>query len=151
MSMLDGDWGYAMKVKYIVLIAAVLFALLFITVEFAREYGYQEGLSDAKLECLENQLSDSKQALNSFTKAADLAAERVRQADRSLSERIAEQEQRDEQTTRDIKNALKKTAADRVKCVFDVDSMQQLAAARDRATAAVTGGINGHLSGTATP
>ncbi len=151
MSMLDGDWGYAMKVKYIVLIAAVLFALLFITVEFAREYGYQEGLSDAKLECLENQLSDSKQALNSFTKAADLAAERVRQADRSLSERIAEQEQRDEQTTRDIKNALKKTAADRVKCVFDDDSMQQLAAARDRATAAVTGGINGHLSGAATP
>ncbi|WP_431222219.1 hypothetical protein ACQ86O_17850 [Serratia sp. L9] len=140
-----------MKVKYIVLITAVLFLLLFTTVEFAREYGYQEGLNEARQECLRNQLSDSQQALNSFTQAANQAAERVRLADRALSERIAEQELRDEQTTRDIKNALKKTASDRVNCVFDDDSMQQLAAARDRATAAVTGGINGHLSGTATP
>ncbi|TQI99263.1 hypothetical protein FHU11_4845 [Serratia fonticola] len=140
-----------MKAKYVLLAVGVVLALLFVTIEFAREYGYQEGLSEAKRECLENKLSDSEQALNAFAKAAEQATERVRQADRALSESIAAQELRDEKTTRDIKNALKKSAGGRINCVFDSDSMQQLSAARDRAAAAVTRGINRELPSTAIP
>ena len=140
-----------MQTKNILIAVVALIVVLFITVQLAREYGYQEGFSTAEQKCLSGQLSESQAALKSFSDAAERAAQRADAASQQLSQQLAARQTQDEQTTRNIKNALKKTAATRVNCVYDADSMRELIAARERATAAAASGISHTLSAAAAP
>lgn len=102
------------------------------------KHGYNAGLTKAERACTNQTIEQLTELLN--------GSERLTQQANAASQRLAEQvvarQIADSESTREIKNALKKTASQRVNCVFDVDSLQQLNAAYQRATAATTGGIS---------
>jgi hypothetical protein len=70
----------------------------------------------------------------------NLAAEAVA-ASKAMRGLIALRTQSDALTTKDLQDALAKTAGNRVNCRFDDDVMHQLDAARNRATKAAAGGL----------
>ena len=73
---------------------------------------------------------------NSATLAADAA-----KASQAMRRLVAERSKADQQSTQELKDALIKTAGNRVDCRFDAGVMQQLSAARERAADAATGGL----------
>lgn len=64
------------------------------------------------------------------------------QAGRELAAQTARRAEHDNQTTRELRDALAKTADQRVHCVFDLGVMHQLARARDRAAQAAATGLD---------
>ncbi|ARU23654.1 hypothetical protein RSSE_c3271 [Ralstonia solanacearum] len=70
------------------------------------------------------------------------ASQQMRQA---LNQRAAQ----DQKSTKELRDALAKTARSRADCRFDADSMRLIQAARDRAAAAAAGGVLGAVPDTA--
>lgn len=62
---------------------------------------------------------------------------------------VVKRQAADSKTTRSMKNALAKTAGDRVDCRFDAASLQHLDDARERAAEAATRGLRGSATATA--
>lgn len=109
--------------------------------------GHKQGMADARLECSRSQTRQAADALNQFIAGAKELTAQANAASQQLAQQIADRAAADDQSTREIRNALKKTAARRVNCEFDADVMQQLAAAQQRAAAAATNGVTGRAGG----
>lgn len=111
-------------------------------------HAYNKGLSDARLECSRGQTRQAADALNQFIAGAKELTAQANAASQQLAQQIVDRAAADNQSTREIRDALKKTASGRANCVFDADVMQQLVAAQQRAAAATTSGITGRTGGT---
>lgn len=64
-------------------------------------------------------------------------------ASKAMREALARIEAADKTSTKELKNALAKTALQRVLCSFDADSMRLIAAAADAADQRAAGGVRG--------
>ncbi|HFF9504093.1 TPA: hypothetical protein ACGE99_003769 [Serratia marcescens] len=123
-------------------------ALIFGTLWAFYDAGHKQGLADARLECSRSQTRQAADALNQFIAGAKELTAQANAASQQLAQQIADRAAADDQSTREIRDALKKTAARRVNCVFDADVMQQLSTAQQRAAAATTNGIASRIGGT---
>ncbi|MGM7653583.1 hypothetical protein [Serratia marcescens] len=112
------------------------------------EAGHKQGMADARLECSRGQTQQAADALNQFIAGTKLLTAQANAASQQLAQQIADRAAADNQSTREIRDALKKTASRRVNCEFDADVMQQLTAAQQRAAAATTSGIASRIGGT---
>lgn len=107
-------------------------------------YGYSRGTRD---QVAEQNASEVKSLQSIITSSKELVIEAN---SASLAMRIAANARKksDEQSTRELKNVLEKSAQDRrLVCDFDDDSMRILREARDRAADAAASGIRGRLPG----
>ncbi|WP_261168948.1 hypothetical protein [Serratia ficaria] len=127
---------------------AVWSALIFGTLWAVYDAGRRQGLTDARLECSRGQTQLASDALNQFVAGARLLTAQANAASQQLAQQIADRAAADNQSTREIRDALKKTASGRVNCVFDADVMRQLTAAQQRASTATTNGITSRTGGT---
>ncbi|ENN8396254.1 TPA: hypothetical protein ACXI7C_001320 [Serratia marcescens] len=109
--------------------------------------GHKQGMADARLECSRGQTQQATAALNQFIASTKALTAQANAASQQLAQQIADRAAADDLSTREIRDALKKTADSRVNCVFDAGVMQQLAAAQQRAAAATTTGITGRAGG----
>lgn len=66
-------------------------------------------------------------------------------ASKAMRDALAARSALDAKTTKDLKNALAKTAASRADCRFNDDIMRELTQAHERAAAAAAGGIRDSL------
>ncbi|HBL7015549.1 hypothetical protein AB6V67_12390 [Serratia marcescens] len=123
-------------------------ALIFGTLWAFYDAGRKQGLADAHLECSRGQTHQAADALNQFITGAKELTAQANAASQQLAQQIADRAAADNQSTREIRDALKKTADRRVNCEFDADVMQQLAAAQQRAATATTNGIASRIGGT---
>ena len=101
------------------------------------QLGFAEGQAKSQSSCHSAQLQELHAVLDttaSLTAAANTASQ-------ALGQTISARQQADAKTTREIRNALNSTASQRAGCLFDADSMRQLAAARERAATSAAGGI----------
>lgn len=108
-----------------------------------QQLGYSDGHAQATQDCLQQHVTRHSQTLADISNAADTA----RKANLAMNNSISQRREADEQTTRELRHALKQTADQRITCVLPDDVMQQLDAARMRANRAATGGITGAVPG----
>lgn len=104
---------------------------------------YLKGKTDAQLEYAQEKTRESADALQQFINGARLLTAEANRASNALAAQVAARQTADEQSTREIKDALKKTASQRVMCVFDDGVMQLLREARQRAATAAADGLSG--------
>ncbi|MDC7940916.1 hypothetical protein [Raoultella ornithinolytica] len=105
--------------------------------------GYERGVGDVRLEVANQKTREAGDALNQFIDGAKQLTAEANQASNALAAQVAARQTADEQSTREIKDALKKTASQRVMCVFDDGVMQLLREARQRAATAAADGLSG--------
>lgn len=105
--------------------------------------GYERGSGDARLEVASQKTREAGDALNQFIDGAKQLTAAANQASNALAAQVAARQTADEQSSREIKDALKKTASQRVMCVFDDDVMRLLREARQRAATAAADGLSG--------
>ncbi|HBR4996324.1 TPA: hypothetical protein L9X46_004272 [Klebsiella pneumoniae] len=108
---------------------------------FIRNDAYSEGLAAGRLECSKEQTQQAADALNQFIAGTKQLTAQANQASTLLSQQIDARQLADEKSTEAIREALKKNAASRTGCRFDVDVMQELAGARERAATAASSGL----------
>lgn len=101
--------------------------------------GYSTGFNKAEKACSQQTIEQ----LSNLLKKSEQLTERANEASKHLSEQVLARQLADSESTREIKNALNKSAHQRVQCVFDADSLQRITAAYERAAAATSGGIGG--------
>ncbi|MDO5940624.1 hypothetical protein [Burkholderia cepacia] len=70
-------------------------------------------------------------------------------ASRKMREALTQRAAQDQKSTKELRDALAKTARSRADCRFDADSMRLIQAARDRAAATAAGGVLGAVPATA--
>ncbi|MCO1335356.1 hypothetical protein MO867_13540 [Microbulbifer sp. OS29] len=103
--------------------------------------GHHNGVRDT-------QLRTSDQALRDMSSLMENHRQLIQEANAAglrLIKQTARRAALDNQTTQELRNALAKTADSRVRCVFNLDVMQSLAAARDRAAQAAATGLDESL------
>ncbi|WP_445364858.1 hypothetical protein ACJJIQ_09120 [Microbulbifer sp. ANSA003] len=108
--------------------------------------GHQNGVRDT-------QLTTNRQAVSDLSSLIENHRQLINEANAAGQRLAAQTAQRaalDNQTTQELRNALAKTADSRVRCVFDLDVMQSLAAARDRAAQAAATGLDESLPSAST-
>ncbi|HIH9790344.1 TPA: hypothetical protein ACYU9X_000861 [Klebsiella pneumoniae] len=110
---------------------------------FIWHQGYERGAGDVRLEVALQKTREAGDALNQFIDGARQLTAEANKASNALAAQVAARQTADEQSTREIKDALKKTASQRVMCVFDDDVMRLLREARQRAATAAADGISG--------
>lgn len=110
---------------------------------FIWHQGYERGAGDVRLEIANQKTREAGDALNQFIDGAKQLTAEANKASNALAAQVAARQAADDQSTREIKSALKKTAPQRVMCVFDDDVMQLLREARQRAATAATDGLSG--------
>ncbi|HBS9329744.1 hypothetical protein CFY86_29040 [Raoultella ornithinolytica] len=130
------DWIKLMA-RYLLLAASGLGMLWLIW-----HQGYERGAGDVRLEVANQKNREAGDALNQFIAGARQLTAEANQASNALAAQVAARQTADEQSTRELKNALKKTASQRVKCMFDDDVMQLLREARQLAATAATDGLS---------
>ena len=108
----------------------------------AVDAAYKNGLAVARAETQKQTLEDLTAIINN----AQVLVEYAGAISGKIQTAINARETYDQQTTKEIRNALSRTATTRIRCNFDDDIMQQLAAARNRANEAATIGIEYPLS-----
>lgn len=135
------DWlkAIARYVIWSVLILGTLWAFY--------DAGRRQGVSDARLACSQGQTQQAATALNQFIAGAKELTAQANAASQQLAQQIAARATADDQSTQEIRDALKKTAPSRVNCEFDANVMRQLTAAQQRAAAATTNGVTGRAGG----
>lgn len=137
-------WGDWLKV----IVRYVMWAgLIVLTIGFIYAAGHKQGLADARLECSKGETQQAADTLNQFVAGTRELTAQANAASRQLAQQIAARAAADDQSTKEIRDALKKTAAARVNCVFDDDVMRQLAEAQQRAAAAATHGFTPRTGG----
>lgn len=133
--------------------AQVLIALLLawlLSAAGAGFAGWLYGRTQAKAAAVQACQQADINALQAVIDQVDVLGKQARAENLILSKTIADRKKADEQTTKDFKHALSLTASQRVECVFDDNSVQQLGKAADRADAAAAGGF-GRALPTGTP
>lgn len=101
----------------------------------------QQGYERARAEYQQADLSRLT-ALIQSSRALEQAAQ---EASRVLLNSVQTRQQADAKTTKEIRHALAASAPERAACLFDAGVMQQLDAARDRATRAAASGLSDAL------
>lgn len=104
---------------------------------FAWWSGRQTGIAAGQAACAESKADQYRQQLDQS--GAQIKA--AQQTSTALFQRLDQHARADRATTQDLRDALAKTASERAACRFPADVMQQLSAARQRAEAAITGGL----------
>ncbi|MCZ3467586.1 hypothetical protein LRS20_01530 [Klebsiella pneumoniae] len=110
---------------------------------FIWHQGYERGAGDVRLEVANQNTREAGDALQKFIDGAKLLTAEANKAGNALAAQVAARQAADQQSTREIKDALKKTASQRVMCVFDDDVMRLLREARQRAATAAADGLSG--------
>lgn len=110
---------------------------------FIWHQGYERGAGDVRLEVADQKAQQAADSLNQFIDGARQLTAEANKASNALAAQVAVRQAADQQSTREIKDALKKTAPQRVMCVFDDDVMQLLREARQRAATAAADGLSG--------
>lgn len=110
---------------------------------FIWHQGYERGAGDVRLEVALQKTREAGDALQKFIDGAKLLTAEANKAGNALAAQVAARQAADQQSTREIKDALKKTASQRVMCVFDDDVMRLLREARQRAATAAADGLSG--------
>ncbi|WBW59813.1 hypothetical protein [Klebsiella electrica] len=105
--------------------------------------GYERGAGDVRLEVANQKTREAGDALNQFIEGAKQLTAEANKASNALAAQVAARQTADEQSNRELKDALKKTASQRVMCVFDDGVMQLLREARQRAATAAADGLSG--------
>lgn len=103
--------------------------------------GYFAGKAAGAAACAQGQAEDYRTLLDESGKQISSA----QQQSNALFQRLSGQAQYDEKTTKELRDALAETAADRAACRFAAGVMQQLEDARQRAAKATTGGTGATL------
>jgi|TARA_Y100001001_G_scaffold105075_1_gene102777 chromosome segregation ATPase len=106
---------------------------------YVEDAGHQQGKLEAQLACSGAQ-TQQLQDLISSTKGL---TEQAHAASTALNLSISARQQADANTTKELTDALDRTAAERAQCRFDDDSMRHTTAARDRAAEAAASGLGG--------
>ena len=120
-------------------IVAWLFAVL-LSALAAAGGGYWRGHADGKAADLAAQDHKEVAALGALLQShADLARQ-ANAASAGLRAQLAARQASDRQFSREFRNALKQSEADRADCRFGADIVQRLGAARERAAQAAAGG-----------
>lgn len=132
----------AMRIK--LLLAGLLLAALAASHYSIYQWGSASARHTEHAACQQVQIDGLHTALDSVNQLTASA----NRASRELAKAIQARHQADQQSTREIRHALALTVGTRADCVFDDDSMRQLTAARDRATAAAAAGVNGTVPAT---
>ena len=129
--------------------AIALLAVLVALVGAAGGYwwGRTDGSAVAKARQAEQLVGDMQQLLQQH---ASLVS-RSHAASTALRRAAAERSKTDSRTTKELQDALAKTADSRAGCRFDDGVMRHLQAARDRAASAAAGGSAGAVPGAAGP
>lgn len=110
---------------------------------FIWHQGYERGAGDVRLQVANQKTREAGDALRKFIDGAKLLTAEANKAGNALAAQVAARQAADQQSTREIKDALKKTASQRVMCVFDDDVMRLLREARQRAATAAADGVSG--------
>ena len=113
------------------------------TLWFIWHQGYERGAGDVRLEVAKQKTREAGDALNQFIAGVKQLTAEANNASNALAAQVAARQAADQQSNRELKNALKKTASQRVMCMFDDDVMQLLREARQRAATAATDGLSG--------
>lgn len=111
------------------------------------QLGKRDGRTAVSLETSQATATAAVKTLTEFADGTRTLIGSVNKASERLAQQINARQEADEQSTEAIRDTLKKTAANRVNCVFDADVMRQLAAARERAATAATAGLTGASGG----
>ncbi|PLD17824.1 MULTISPECIES: hypothetical protein [Enterobacteriaceae] len=131
------DW-FKLLSRYLLLVAMGVGTLWLIW-----HQGYERGAGDVRLEVANQKTQEAGDALQKFIDGARQLTAEANKASNALAAQVAARQTADEQSTRELKDALKKTASQRVMCVFDDGVMQLLREARQRAATAAADGISG--------
>lgn len=131
------DW-FKLLARYLLLVAMGVGTLWLIW-----HQGYERGAGDVRLEVANQKTREAGDALQKFIDGARQLTAEANKASNALAAQVAARQTADEQSTRELKDALKKTASQRVMCVFDDGVMQLLREARQRAATAAADGISG--------
>ncbi|HCQ7476715.1 hypothetical protein [Klebsiella michiganensis] len=131
------DW-FKLLSRYLLLVAMGVGTLWLIW-----HQGYERGAGDVRLEVANQRTQEAGDALQKFIDGARQLTAEANKASNALAAQVAARQTADEQSTRELKDALKKTASQRVMCVFDDGVMQLLREARQRAATAAADGISG--------
>lgn len=115
---------------------AIALALL-LGLAFAWWAGRQAGFATGQMACAESQADQYRQLLDQ----SGMQLKSAQQASTALFQRLDDRARADRATTQDLHDALAKTASERAACRFPADVMQRLSAARQRAEAAIAGGL----------
>lgn len=102
------------------------------------QWGQAKGVSTEAAACATVQIAGLSKALRDIRQAADEA----NAASLAIGRQISARQQADNKATQELRDALHRTAAERVDCVFDDGVMRALAAARNRANAAAASGVD---------
>ncbi|MBO1548749.1 hypothetical protein [Yersinia pseudotuberculosis] len=94
------------------------------------KYYYDQGVATATLTCQIGNNQRSEQALNHLITQSQRLTDQANLASLALSKQVAARQQADEQTTKELRYALRQTATQRSHCVFAPDILQQLDTAR---------------------
>ena len=132
------------RILVYVAVALVLLATSWWGARWALNAEYTRGFADATNACQSSNLA----ALNAQITATQGLVAEAHAASTALSKSIAERQQADAQTTKELRDALSTTAPDRAGCQYDANSMQHIHTARQRAAQAVTSGIRSALPAT---
>lgn len=103
--------------------------------------GFFFGVADGRQRQAGEQAAQTVQALMDVIDAHKGLVAEANAAGRAMRQALAARAQADLKSTRELKDALTRTAGSRVGCMFDDGVMRQLESARDRAAAAAAGGI----------
>lgn len=113
------------------------------TLWFIWHQGYERGAGDVRLEVANQKTREAGDSLQKLIDGARLLTAEANKAGNALAAQVAARQAADQQSTREIKDALKKTESQRVMCVFDDDVMRLLREARQRAATAAADGLSG--------
>ncbi|SEQ85620.1 hypothetical protein [Giesbergeria anulus] len=129
--------------------AAIALGLLLLALATAAG-GYWQGQRDGQAASVARQDAQTVQDLSAqLTAHADLIKQSGA-ASRRLRQSLAQREQADQQTTKELRHALATTADSRTGCVFPAGVMRSLADAQTRAAQAAASGIGRALPTTDT-
>lgn len=103
--------------------------------------GFYFGVADGRARQAGEQAAETVQSLTDVIDAHKGLVADANAASRAMRQALAARAQADLKSTRELKDALARTASSRTGCVFDDGVMRQLDAARERAAAAAAGGI----------
>jgi len=128
--------------KWIAGVVVVLAVLLGIAAGYGlgQRAGFEQGKQAGKDSVTATSSTNVVNQLNTVLQGTNDLVARSNAASSKLSRLLAEAGRINSQSTEELRNALKKTAGDRIGCRYDDDVMRRLEASRSRAATAATAG-----------
>lgn len=124
------------SLKYVLVVTLFISALVTVN-----HLAYQRGTADALLAVAEQKNDDKDREYAAFQMELKKQFAQTQQWNERLSNLLAERAKDNADTTKELKDALKKTQGSRRSCVLDDDVMQQLGRAQARAANAARDGF----------